>query len=77
MFPALQPCDINLQKIEAFSKPVISAMNDPCLSGGLELAISCHIRIADEEAQLGSPGIKLGLIPEGGDQTSALDHRYG
>lgn len=52
--------------IEAFPKPVIAAINGPCLGGGLELAISCHIRIADEKAQLGLPEIKLGLIPGGG-----------
>jgi enoyl-CoA hydratase/carnithine racemase len=53
-------------KIETFSKAIIAAINGPCLGGGLELALACHMRVADEGAQLGLPEIKLGLIPGGG-----------
>lgn len=52
-----------LDKIEAFDKPVIAAINGACLGGGLELALACHIRLAAEGARLGLPEITLGLIP--------------
>ncbi|HOW99421.1 MAG TPA: enoyl-CoA hydratase-related protein [Deltaproteobacteria bacterium] len=44
-------------------KPVIAAINGFCLGGGMEMALACHIRLADEEAVLGLPEIKLGIIP--------------
>ncbi|MGH7473541.1 MAG: enoyl-CoA hydratase-related protein, partial [Candidatus Methylomirabilales bacterium] len=52
-----------LNKIEAFEKPVIAAINGACLGGGLELALCCHIRIAAESARLGLPEITLGIMP--------------
>ena len=53
-------------RIEALEKPVIAAISGVCLGGGCELALSCHIRIAAENAKFGQPEIKLGLIPGGG-----------
>ena len=50
-------------KIASFNKPVIAAINGYALGGGLELALSAHIRIATESAQLGLPECSLGLIP--------------
>lgn len=50
-------------KIEQLTKPVIAAINGACLGGGLELAMSCHFRIATNEAKFGQPELNLGLIP--------------
>ncbi|WP_214878394.1 enoyl-CoA hydratase [Exiguobacterium sp. ERU653] len=61
-----------LNKIEQLHKPVIAAINGACLGGGLELAMSCHMRIAADEAKLGQPELNLGLIPGfGGTQRLA------
>src|SRR6188472_980590 len=46
--------------------PVVAAIQGFCLGGGLELAMCCDVRVADENAQLGQPEVKLGLIPGGG-----------
>jgi enoyl-CoA hydratase/carnithine racemase len=42
--------------------PVVAAINGHCLGGGLELAISCDLRICAAGAKLGMPPAKLGLI---------------
>lgn len=52
-----------LGQIESSPKPVIAAINGHCLGGGLELAMACHLRIANNRAQLGQPEIGLGIIP--------------
>lgn len=58
-----------LRTIELFPKPVIAAVNGYALGGGLELALACTFRLASENARLGQPEVKLGLIPGyGGSQ---------
>ena len=49
--------------LENCSKPTIAAINGFALGGGLELAMSCHIRLASENAKMGLPEVSLGVIP--------------
>jgi enoyl-CoA hydratase len=49
--------------VENLSKPVIAAVNGFALGGGLELAMSCHFRIASDNAKMGLPEVSLGVIP--------------
>jgi enoyl-CoA hydratase len=53
-------------RMDAARKPFVAAIHGFCLGGGLELAMCCDIRVASDDAQLGQPEIKLGLIPGGG-----------
>lgn len=52
-----------MRGIEKMPKPVIAMINGFALGGGLELAMSCHLRIAADTAKVGQPEINLGLIP--------------
>ena len=49
-------------RIEWLGKPVVAAVNGFALGGGCELALACHLRIASENATLGTPEVKLGVI---------------
>jgi enoyl-CoA hydratase len=51
-----------LDRIERLGKPVVAAVNGFALGGGCELAMACHVRIASENAKLGTPEVKLGIM---------------
>ena len=49
--------------VQNLGTPVIAAVNGFALGGGLELAMSCHFRIASDNAKMGLPEVSLGVIP--------------
>jgi 3-hydroxyacyl-CoA dehydrogenase len=51
---------------DAMKKPLVAAITGFALGGGLELALSCHYRIATPKTQLGLPEVKLGILPGSG-----------
>ncbi|ASK62438.1 enoyl-CoA hydratase [Virgibacillus phasianinus] len=55
-----------LNKLERLAVPTIAALNGSALGGGCELAMSCDLRIAEEQIQIGLPEITLGLFPGAG-----------
>jgi enoyl-CoA hydratase len=50
-------------RIERSPKPIVACVNGFALGGGCELAMSCHFRIASENAKFGQPEVNLGLLP--------------
>jgi len=58
-----------LDLIESLGKPVIACINGFALGGGCEIAMACTLRLASENAKIGQPEVKLGIIPGyGGSQ---------
>jgi 3-hydroxyacyl-CoA dehydrogenase len=65
--PPQQPwLPVVVDTIENCSKPVVAAIHGTALGGGLEVALACHYRVADRSAKLGTPEVKLGLLPGAG-----------
>ena len=55
-----------IRALDGATKPVVAAIAGVCLGGGLELALGCHYRVAQPDASLGLPEVKLGLLPGAG-----------
>jgi enoyl-CoA hydratase/carnithine racemase len=55
-----------LAAVESLPKPVVCAIRGACVGGGLELALSCHFRIAAVGVRIGLPEIELGIVPAWG-----------
>jgi enoyl-CoA hydratase/carnithine racemase len=55
-----------LLKNDAYSKPIVAAVNGDCIGGGLELLLSTDIRAAVPEARFGLPEVKWSIYPFGG-----------
>jgi enoyl-CoA hydratase/carnithine racemase len=53
-----------LDRLEALEKPVVAAINGPCVGGAVDLVAACDLRIASTEAFLLVPEVRLGLIPD-------------
>jgi enoyl-CoA hydratase/carnithine racemase len=51
-----------IEALDAYPFPSVAALNGHAIGGGLELALSCDLRVASEEAKLGMPPARLGLI---------------
>lgn len=54
------------RRMDALRTPLVAAIRGFCLGGGLELAMCCDVRVCADDARLGQPEVKLGLIPGGG-----------
>ncbi len=63
--PASPPWNAPSAHMRGFElwKPIIAAINGMALGGGMEVVLSCDIRIASEQARLGLPEVTLGLLP--------------
>ena len=58
-----KPFNAVLARLEALDRPVVAALRGTVLGGGLELAMACHWRVADDTTRFGMPEVKLGLMP--------------
>lgn len=72
MFDSMTPNEIRamiehgkdlLERLEDLTCPTVAMVHGHCLGGGLELALACDHRVARDDARLGLPEIKLGLVP--------------
>jgi len=61
-----------MTEIERCPKPVIAAIDGYCLGAGMELALSCDIRVATDRSLLGMPEVSLGMIPGSGGSQRVL-----
>lgn len=58
-----------LEELEELPFPTVAELKGYVLGGGLELALSCDIRVASEDAELGLPEVRLGMVPASGGLT--------
>jgi 2-oxoglutaroyl-CoA hydrolase len=61
-----------MTEIERCPKPVIAVIDGYCLGAGMELALSCDIRVATDRSRLGMPEVSLGMIPGSGGSQRVL-----
>jgi 3-hydroxyacyl-CoA dehydrogenase len=61
-----------LDAIEGSSKPVVAALHGTVAGGGLELALACHVRVADDGAVVSLPEVTLGILPGAGGTARLL-----
>jgi enoyl-CoA hydratase/carnithine racemase len=54
------------ERVAALPQPTIAAISGWCLGGGLELALACDFRVADESARFGLPEVGIGILPSSG-----------
>lgn len=54
------------ERVAQLPQPVIAAIHGYCLGGGLELALACDLRVADETATFGFPEVSIGIVPSSG-----------
>lgn len=54
------------ERVAALPMPTIAAIHGYCLGGGLELALACDFRVADEAAVFGLPEVGIGIVPSSG-----------
>jgi enoyl-CoA hydratase/carnithine racemase len=59
------------EQVAALPQPVVAALHGYCLGGGLELALACDLRVADETAVLGFPEVGIGILPSSGGTARA------
>ncbi|MBW6525281.1 enoyl-CoA hydratase/isomerase family protein [Sphingomonas sp. RHCKR7] len=65
--PPVEPLlPVLVDMIEACGKPVVAAIHGTALGGGCEVALGCHYRVAVPSAKIGTPEVKLGLLPGAG-----------
>jgi 3-hydroxyacyl-CoA dehydrogenase len=55
-----------IRTVESSTKPVVAAIAGACMGGGLELALGCNFRVAQADAQIALPEVKLGILPGAG-----------
>jgi len=55
-----------LRRLEDSTKPLVAAIHGNALGGGMEVAMSCHFRVAARDAKIGQPEVLLGIIPGAG-----------
>jgi 3-hydroxyacyl-CoA dehydrogenase len=65
--PPLAPSVYEVQDVmEQCTKPIVAVIHGTALGGGLEIALTCHYRVAVASAKCGFPEVKLGLLPGAG-----------